>query len=238
MSLVEYSNADGVATITMNDGRANIMSAQMLGEIMAALDEAGNDFAAAVIRSGMPSTFSAGFDVNVFAARDPQSSLDMVRAGGELIHKMLRFPRPIIGVADGQIYPMGLFILLASDYRIGTERDYHWALNEVEIGIVPPRYAFELLRYRMSNAWMTRAMTTASRFGPRQAIDAGVLDELVASGELEALVSAVAAKLQAFPPHVFAGIKKRLTDSVVGRVRQAIDAEQTLETYQRLLGAK
>ncbi len=238
MSLVEYSCADGVATITMNDGRANIMSAQMIGEIIAALDAAGNEFATAVIRSGMPSTFSAGFDVKVFAARDPAKSLEMMRAGGELLYRMLKFPRPIIGVADGHIYPMGLFVLLASDYRIGTERDYHWALNEAEIGIVPPRYAFELLQYRMNNAWLPRALMSAARFGPRQALDAGVLDELAASEDLEARISAAAAKLKALPAPAFAGIKKRLTGAVVGRVRQAIDAEQTLETYQRLLGAQ
>ena len=49
---------------------------------------------------------------------------------------------------------MGLFTLLAADYRVGADHGFQWVLNEVEIGIVPPLYAFKLLQYRLSAAWV------------------------------------------------------------------------------------
>ena len=47
MSLVDYSLEDGVATIIMDDGKVNVLSPAMLGEILAALDRAEDDGAIA-----------------------------------------------------------------------------------------------------------------------------------------------------------------------------------------------
>ena len=51
-------------------------------------------------------------------------------------------------------FPWALFTLLAADYRVGADHGFQWVLSEVEIGIVPPLYAFKLLQYRLSAAWV------------------------------------------------------------------------------------
>ena len=151
----------GIATIVMNDGKANVMHASMLNALLDSLKRAGEARAAVVLRSALPNTFSAGFDLKVFAARDAKATWAMMRAGGELLHAMLTYPRPIIAVADGQVFPMGLFTLLAADYRVGSEAAA-WRLNEAEIGIVPPRYAIAMLDYRLGTSWLSRALLTAA----------------------------------------------------------------------------
>ena len=47
--LVSYALADGVATITMDDGKVNVMSIAMQDELNAALDRANEDGAVVVI---------------------------------------------------------------------------------------------------------------------------------------------------------------------------------------------
>lgn len=234
MSTVDYSLDDGVATIAMNDGKANIMSADMLRALSDCFQQAETDRAAVVLKSSLPETYSAGFDLRVFATRDPAKALEMVRAGGQLISTMLSFPRPIIAVVRGHMFPMGLFTVLAADYRVGADADYRWGLNEVEMGIVPPQYAFELLEARLRGDWHHRTLVSGVMFGPQEALMAGVFHETASYDSVEELGHGVASRMAKLPNHAFEQIKHRLTTRLAARIDRAIESEQTLEHYQRL----
>ena len=78
---VTYRCDGGIATITMDDAKVNVMSTAMLRDIDAALDRAVADKSIVVLRSARPGIFSAGFDIKIFAAKDPERSLEMVKAG-------------------------------------------------------------------------------------------------------------------------------------------------------------
>ncbi len=81
---VSYVERDGVASIWLDDGKVNVMSAAMLADIASAFDRAEKNAEIAVLRSKRPGIFSAGFDLKVFAAGDIENSLEMVKAGAEL----------------------------------------------------------------------------------------------------------------------------------------------------------
>src|SRR3569623_2066005 len=117
---VNYDLKDGVALITLDDGKVNVMSTAMLAEIAAACDRAATEADLAVLRSARPGIFSAGFDLKVFAAGDAAKSLAMVRAGAEFVLQVMAFPRPVIGGMEGHAYPMGTFLLLGCDVRLGA----------------------------------------------------------------------------------------------------------------------
>ena len=70
---------DGIAWITLDDGKVNALSRERIDEIGAALDAAESAAAVAVLR-GREGIFSAGFDLTTFQ-RGPQASLEMVRRG-------------------------------------------------------------------------------------------------------------------------------------------------------------
>ncbi len=235
MNLVSYRLKDGVATIAMDDGRANIMNAEMLTQLIQAFQQAREDKAAVLLCSALPKTYSAGFDIKVFAEMNPQAALEMMKAGGELLYTMLSFPRPTVALAAGHIFPMGLFTLLACDYRVGADADYLWCLNEVELGIVPPLYAFTLLKARLTAAWYSRTLCTAERFSARQALEAGVFHELVAPANSEAQAWTIASRLAGHSAQAYAGIKDRLNSALAGDIKAAIDGEQTLSHYESML---
>src|ERR1700678_2457790 len=100
-NLVSYRCEGGVARLVMNDGKVNVMSPAMLGELNAAFDRAEKDEAAVVLRSSRPGIFTAGFDLKILAAGDPDRSLAMVRAGAELALRLMAFPYPTVGVMEG-----------------------------------------------------------------------------------------------------------------------------------------
>ena len=70
--LVTYRLEDAVATITMDDGKVNVMSTAMLRALDAAFDRAQGDKAIMVLRSARMGIFSAGFDLKIFAANDAE----------------------------------------------------------------------------------------------------------------------------------------------------------------------
>jgi enoyl-CoA hydratase len=116
-SPVTYQLKDSVATITMDDGKVNVMSVAMLSALNAALDKALED-RAVVVLTGRSGTFSAGFDLKTLTAGGSDAQ-KMVTMGFELAHRMLSFPTPIIVACNGHAIAMGVFLVLAADYRLG-----------------------------------------------------------------------------------------------------------------------
>ena len=230
---VTYRLEEGVARITMDDGKVNVMSTAMLRDLRTAFDEAERAAAGIVVlRSTRPGIFSAGFDLKVFAANDPKASLDMVKAGAELALHLMAYPKPVIGVMEGYAFPMGTFLLLACDVRLGTRGKHRMGLNEVAIGIAPPGFAIELARSRIHPAWLSRTVTLGEMFEPDEAVAAGFLDRAVPADEADASLEEILRTLRSLHMPSHAQAKQRLRRPAIEAMRTAIDAELTLATYE------
>ncbi len=235
---VTYRLERGVATITMDDGKVNAMSTAMLRDLDAAFDRAERDQAITVLRSARNGIFSAGFDLKVFAASDPERSLEMVKAGAELALRLMAHPFPTVGVMQGHAFPMGTFLLLACDVRIGERGNFRMGLNEVAIGISPPGFAIELARSRVHPAWLSRTVTLGEMYEPDDAVVAGFLDRAVDGSELELTIEQTVTALRGvhMPSHALA--KQRLRRSTMAAMRSAIDQELTLAAYRASSAAR
>ena len=176
-SLVSYDRTDSVATITMDDGKVNVLSISMLEELNAALDHAVADSAVVVLR-GRDGVFSAGFDLKVLNAGGADA-LAMLRGGFELAERLLSFPTPVLNVCTGHTIAMGGFLLLSGDYRLGIDGPFRITANEVAIGLTLPQAAIELCRQRLTPAGFNRAVTLAEVFSPETAVAVGYLDRIV-----------------------------------------------------------
>lgn len=231
--LVGYTLEEEVAYITLNDGKVNVMSVDMMNEIDAGLDRAETEAGLIVLRSAAPGIFSAGFDLKILAANDAERTISMMKTGAELALRLLSYPLPTLGVMAGHAYPMGAFLLLACDFRIGVAGPHKIGLNEVSIGIVPPRFAIELARSRLHPAWLSRTVTLGEMFEPDAAMEGGFLDAVVPP---EALERSLGERIQMIresvhlPSH--AAAKRRFRDSTITAVRHAIDEELTIDAFQ------
>src|SRR5215472_8503195 len=121
--LIGYQLADSVATVTMDDGKVNVLSLRMICEVTDALDRALDDAADVVVLAGRPGVFSAGFDLPVLRAGGPAAA-GMLRAGFELAERLLAYPRPVVIACTGHAIAMGAFVLLSGDYRVGAAGPY------------------------------------------------------------------------------------------------------------------
>jgi enoyl-CoA hydratase len=216
---------DGVAWIAMDDEKVNALSAEMIGELAAALDAAEKAGALAVL-SGRAGVFSAGFDLRTFE-RGPAAGVAMVRAGAELVLRLLAFPRPVVTVCTGHAYPAGAFLMLAADARLGAAGPWRIGMNEVAIGLTVPKFAVELARHRLTPPGFAR-ITTAAMFAPEEALRLGYLDRVLAEAELAAAARAGAGRLRALDGPSFVATKARINAHVLEAVRAALDEELAL----------
>ncbi|HEY1281291.1 MAG TPA: crotonase/enoyl-CoA hydratase family protein [Acidimicrobiales bacterium] len=220
---VRYARTGGVATVTMDDGKANALSPAMLGAVNDALDRVEKDDVAAAVLAGRPGRFSAGFDLNVLRAGGSEA-VAMVRGGFELAERLLGFPRPIVVACTGHAMAMGSFLLCAADHRVGAAGDFKIQANEVAIGITMPYSALALLRYRLTPAAFDRAVGLSALFTPAAAISAGWLDDVV---DLDAVVPAaqsIASSLAGLDPAAHAASKRRARADVLAEVRRGIES--------------
>jgi len=170
---VRTAISGGVARIAIDDGKVNAMTAGLLSSISAALAEAGEANAVAVI-SGRPGVFSAGFDMKTFA-KGRDASRAMLEAGVKAILDILHYPRPVITCAAGHAYPMGAFLMLAADIRLGVDGDFRIGMNETAIMIDVPDFALAIAKSRLTPSAYA-AIRTARMFAPKEAVAAGYLD--------------------------------------------------------------
>jgi enoyl-CoA hydratase len=213
---------DGIARLSLDDAKVNALSHEMIEEIDRALDAAGEAGAIVVIR-GREGIFSAGFDLKTFA-RGTEAGLAMVRAGAELVLRLLAFPRPVVTVCTGHAYPAGAFLMLAADVRFGVAGPWRIGLNETAIGMTVPRFAVELVRYRLVPAGLAR-VSTAALFPPEEALRLGYLDRLARPESLDEEVRAELERLRGLDAASFVATKARVNEPAIAAIRAAVEAE-------------
>ena len=80
MSAVTVTTEDGIAVVTLDDGKANALSHAVLDGLGAALDRAEAESASAILMVGRPGKFSTGFDLSVMTA-SPHECRKLVERG-------------------------------------------------------------------------------------------------------------------------------------------------------------
>lgn len=223
--MVAYALADRVATLTLDDGKANALSPATIAALHRALDRAERE-AAAVLLVGRPGRFSGGFDLSVMTGA-PEGLRGLVKAGAELLLRLYLYPRPIVAACTGHAIAAGALLLLASDLRIGARGPFKIGLNEVAIQLTLPVFAMELARDRLTARWFTAAVTQAHIFDPHGAYEAGYLDQLAAPEALLETARAQAQRLAALPHPAFGETKRRERGTTVERIRATLDEDIT-----------
>jgi enoyl-CoA hydratase/carnithine racemase len=214
--LTRYELADGIATITLDDGKVNALSPQMLAAMSGDFDRAESD-EAVVVLTGREPTLSAGFDLR------SDDWPTMLTAGARMAERMLSFPRPVVAACNGNALAMGAFLLLSADYRVGASGAHKIGLNEVAIGLTLPYFGIALARHRLTRPYYDRCAGTGAILGPEEARAAGFLDAVVAPGELQEAALAAARRLAAVDMNAHLATKLRIRADLLTDLADGIE---------------
>lgn len=222
--LVTYAIDNGIATITMDDGKSNVASPDFLDQLNAALD-AAEQAQAIVILTGRAEVFCAGFDLKILRT-GVKNAFAMLMGGFWLLHRLMSFPRPVIVACNGHAIALGAFILLAADYRVGVKGAFKIVANEVQNGLTMPHCALTLCANRLKPSHVDRAMLLSEVFNPTGALEAGFLDQLVSADVLMSTANQLANSYLQLDAQAHRESKLRMRKKLLSHLKSAIKADR------------
>lgn len=223
--LVSYKLEDGIATLTLTNGKVNAVSPDVIDAFNKALDQAEQDKAVVII-TGQPGILSGGYDLKEMM-KGPQNALDLVAKGSTMARRMLSHPFPIIVACSGHAVAKGAFILLSADYRVGIDGPFNIGLNEVQIGMTMHHVGIELARDRLTKAVFQRSVVSGEMFNPQAAKEAGFLDAVVATpDELMPAALAMAQQLKKINMNAHTKTKLKVRKALLDTLAEAIEVDK------------
>jgi enoyl-CoA hydratase len=216
---------NNVATITIQNGKVNAISHQVIADINQALDQAEAAKAVVVI-TGTPGMLSAGYDLNVM--RESMSkAMELVQKGSTLSRRLLSFPYPVLVACPGHAVAKGAFLLLSADYRIGVDGAFKIGLNEVAIGMSMHDAGVELARGRLAPVFFNRSVILAEMVNPQDAVTMGFLDKVVPENEFSATVNFIAQSMTKLDMKAHYNTKLKARADLLAKLDIAIEKDKT-----------
>ncbi|MGE8152743.1 crotonase/enoyl-CoA hydratase family protein [Pseudomonas vancouverensis] len=222
--LISYHLEDGIATLTLSNGKVNAISPDVIAAFNAALDQAVADRAVVII-TGQPGILSGGYDLKVMTS-GPKEAVALVTSGSTLARRLLSHPFPVIVACPGHAVAKGAFLLLSADYRIGVDGGFSIGLNEVQIGMTMHHAGIEIARDRLSKVALQRSVVNGEMFTPKGAVEAGFLDVVVTAEELQGTALAAARQLKKINMTAHKNTKLKVRKALLDALDNAIILDQ------------
>jgi len=220
---VTYQLEENYVLITINNGKANAISHEVIAGLNESLDKAEQENKV-VILTGQKGILSGGFDLKVMT-KSAEAAKDLVTKGSQLSLKMLSFPQPIIIACSGHAIAKGAFLLLSADYRIGVEGDFKIGFNEVMIGMTMHNAGIAIAKSRLSEVYLNRSVNNAEIFNPKDAVKAGFLDLIVPEDHLLPTAQKVASMFAKLNKKAHAATKLKVRKQHLQDLENAIELD-------------
>src|SRR3954452_21199016 len=184
-----YAVRDGVAVITMNNPPVNGLGNALRAAILKGLERAQDDAQVkAVVLIGAGKAFSGGADIREFGKPREKPDLPDVNDFQDSLSK------PLVAAISGFALGGGLELALACHYRIAAPKA-QLGLPEVKLGILPGSGGTQRLPRIVPVSKAVQMMTTGNPVSAEQALQLGLVDEVVQTEDLLSAAVVFAHKL-------------------------------------------
>lgn len=225
-----------VAVLTLNrPQRLNAINKQMLGEIEDALDKVeGDDGTRALVVTGAGGNFSSGFDLKEQMESRPtgeETWRGILARDFSAVTRFWSLKKPTVAAVNGYCLAGGCELALCCDITVAAQ-DAIFGEPELRFGagivvmilpwLVGPKRAKEII------------LTGADRITADQALDWGLVNRVVAAGEVEATAMALARHIAVIDPMLVQQTKRAInrTFEIMGLTEaldEALDIDLAIE---------
>jgi methylglutaconyl-CoA hydratase len=210
---LEIKEAEGIHTITLNrPERRNALNPQMIAELTHAVGESSTCACGVVVLTGAGSAFCSGMDLENLKSLSNQRPDDQ-RADAEstmwMMRRLYELSKPTIAAVNGPAIAGGTGLATLCDFTIAAPQA-RFGYTEVRIGFIPAIVSVFLLE--MIGEKKAKSLLLSGRIlDAEEALEQGLVTEVVAEGELMSRVSEVAALLLRNSPESMSAVKKLLS---------------------------
>ena len=213
-----------VAVLRLENGKANAISPAFLEKLEGLLGQIGDARAAVMIGQG--AAFCAGLDLPSLVDLDRGTMRRFIGRFDAVMLRVFELGVPLVAAVNGHAIAGGCVLALQADVRIGADVEKaRIGLNETQLGIGLPAAVLETLRWQVPGSSLAPIAVEGKLFAPREALQLGLLHEIVPEAELLERAVARAAAFAAFPPAGARMVKTSLRRPVAASARALEDAE-------------
>lgn len=230
MSFVSIETRDEIAILTLNRPKANAFSPDLVAELSEALAGQGKA-RGVVLASGLSGMFSAGWDLPLLVGRDREGMEQFVAAFCDLVRQIFVFGPPIVAALPGHAIAGGLIAAMAADERIAADGKGKFGLSEIILGVSVPACLMEPFRHVVGARHTERLAATGENVAVDRALAIGLVDQVVAAGELLDLAVERARLLAGLSGVAYAAIKLRCRAAAIARFDQARNHDPFLDFW-------
>lgn len=223
---------EGIATIALTvPEKRNAISAQMIADLMGALDQAEDGPARVVIITGSGKAFCAGMDLDELqhvATQTQQKNLEDARRVTKMFYRLHSFPKPIIAAVNGAAIAGGCGIATLGDFTLAVP-EAKFGYTEVKLGFMPALVSV-FLRRRIGDRHVRDLLLTGRIIDAAEALRMGLITEIVPMEKLMSRAREIAALLLAVSPTAVAQTKRLLVNFDRAAIRAELEVAMEANT--------
>ncbi|WP_221933630.1 enoyl-CoA hydratase/isomerase family protein [Aeromicrobium piscarium] len=237
MSAIDVERRGDAVWITINrPERLNAYDLEMAKAMIAAVESAAD--ADAVVLTGAGGAFCAGGALDNLGSPDPEALRALFTTSLRLVDALRACPRPVIAAVDGPAAGGGNELVVACDFAIATQRST-FGQTGPKVGSAPVLGATNLMAVQIGEKRAREMAMLCRRYSAEQALDMGLINEVVADDGLEAAVDRWLGEIHRLSPRYLEIVKisanqwwnqsKDNMSSGLGMLIQAIGSEDMIE---------
>ena len=214
---------DGVAVITLRNGKVNALSGAVLDELHRIALDLAADLPKVVVVTGGDRIFAAGADISEFGG--PAEATAITGRFHRALDALAALPRFVIAEVAGYALGGGCELALACDYRVASTKAV-FGQPEILLGIIPGGGGTQRLTRAVGPSRAKEMCITGRQVRADEALRIGLADEVVEHDGLRERVMELATTVAAGATTAQAITKRVIEDGLASGLTAGLLSEQ------------
>jgi len=220
MEIISVDYRRSVMLAKFNRGVTNALNSEFVQALDEVLQRVKSDAAVSglVLGSSNEKFFSIGLDIPELYALNREDFRDFFRVFNRVCMDLYTLPKPTVAAITGHALAGGCILALCCDWRFIAEGRKLMGLNEVKLGVPVPYLADRVLHGLAGVRHARKVMEGGDFYAPSEALEMGMVDEVLPVEEIVNKALALAEKLGFLPGAAYGMIKQNRVETTVAEV--------------------
>jgi len=222
--------------VLMNNPPFNLMTIDVMKELVAAHQEADQDPNSRVIvtRSALPNMFSNGLDPRHVLSRQGADRVEIFDWVARMLHGLFALNKPHIAVINGPAMAGGAILAITADFRLFDAEAGRISFSETKVGLPVPEAVAAVVAHFCARPRLREIVMLAKNMDAKDAHEAGLADALASGKALDETAAKLVERLSRLSPAVLQATKKGLRRSTL-ELTEAMQRGRD-DTFMRFAG--
>jgi len=221
---LKVSKADGIARITFDRPKHNVLDIEMINELIAELNGlVADDQLKCLVLNGAGPSFCAGVEV---ADHKPEMAVEMIATFNRFFEQLDRLDVPVIASVHGACLGGGMEVAIACDIIVAAQSAL-FGQPEIKLAFLPP-YAAARLPHLVGPAKAVEICTTGKRYSAAEAQQMGMICYAVADDQLAEATDKLVKEIQYCSPLIIRLNKRAVKKHLGMPLPEAIEGASDL----------